>query len=165
MKRDNLAIEYGTYIGIAAIVYFFVINFMGLSTNKSIGAISYLLLLGGLFLVVKKVKEVRFNGVITFGQAYGVAFKSAVFASILVGIFTYMFYQFIDPDAINQILEVSEQEMYKQGQLSEEQIEQSLKLVAKFTTPVPLAVTTFFSYTIIGALLALIPSAILRTKK
>lgn len=164
MKKDNLAIEYGTYAGLSLIIFMAVIHFAGLSTNKLIGMFSYIILLAFLFISIKKAREVKYEGLMSFGQGYGSGFKTGVFAAILVAVYTFVFYEFIDPDALNQILEISEQEMYKNKSLTEEQIETALEMSSKFIQPLPMMITTLFSFVIITAILALVPAAILKSK-
>ena len=69
--------------------------------------------------------------------------------------------RFIDPAAVEQILQQAEQNMIDQG-TPDDQIEMGMKYVRMFTTPTMMAVMGLLMYTFMGFIFSLITSAFLK---
>ena len=75
----------------------------------------------------------------------------------------FIFFKFIDVDAIEKALLIKEQDMYSQG-TPEEQIEMSMEIARKFATPFSSSIGSVFFYTGLGFLFSLITSAFIKKK-
>ena len=67
-----------------------------------------------------------------------------------------MLYDFIDPSLQEQARVAAQEQLFKQGNLSEEQIDTSIEMMSKFQKPWIMAVTGVFGNTFIGLIIALI---------
>ena len=71
---------------------------------------------------------------------------------------------FIEPNFVDKILDISKLEMAKKG-LSEEQTESAIEMSKKFMSPVFMAIMSFISNSVMGTLASLIGAAIFKNEK
>lgn len=79
------------------------------------------------------------------------------FTAVLVSVYTYLFYGFIYPEGLDEMLRVSEEKMYQKG-LEGEQLDAALAITKKFMNPVLLSVSVFFGYLVWGAIISVVIS-------
>ena len=158
------AMFYGAIIGVAMVLYMFVIYLVGLSTSKYIGFVQYIIIIGGIYYATKKYRDEALNGYISYGKALGFGTFTVFFASLIIGFFTYILYSFIDPSLIDKILMMSEEAMTSQGKLTDEQIDMALEMTKKFTTPLFITFSTVLGLTFMGFLFSLITSIFIKKK-
>ena len=161
MDSKKVSLKYGLILGGAVIIYSAIINQLGLSTDQTVTSLSYLILPIVLYMAIKKNQQVSEN--YSFGAGFGTGFKVTAIASLIVAVFTYVYFAFIDPDMVQFILEQTENKMYAQDNMSEDQIEMAIEMQKKFMTPGMMAFWGGIAYLFIGTILALIIAAI--TKK
>jgi hypothetical protein len=66
------------------------------------------------------------------------------------------FLQFIEVDGIDKILLAAEEQLYKQGQFDQNQIDTAINMQKKFLSPFTVAISSFFSSLFFGTILGLI---------
>jgi len=157
------AMFYGAIIGISLVLYTFIIYLVGLSTNRYIGFIQYIIIIGGIYISTKKYRDESLKGYISYGRALGFGTLTIFFSSLIIGFFNYILYKFIDPSLIDKILAVSEEAMTKQG-LTDEQIDLAIEMTKKFTSPLFLTFSTIFGLSFMGFLFSLLTSAFVKKK-
>ena len=91
------------------------------------------------------------GGYLTYGKGLGIAVLMMFYASVIVGIFTYVLYK-TDPNLLGQIRLLQEEALVNQG-MSEEEIELSLGFMEKFQTPFFYAISSVFSLTFMGLII------------
>jgi hypothetical protein len=96
------------------------------------------------------------GGEMSYGQALGVGLMTIVFASILMSIYTYILYKFIDPSLIGQMISTVEEKLVEQGNIPEDQIEMAIKIQSKFMKPIALAISELFGGPFKGVIISLI---------
>lgn len=94
------------------------------------------------------------GGYLTYGKALGIAVLMMFYASLIVGIFTYVLYK-TDPTLLEQIRLLQEETLVNQG-MSEEEIEMSLGFMERFQTPAFYAISSVFSLTFMGLVIGAI---------
>ncbi|MDZ7777070.1 MAG: DUF4199 domain-containing protein [Bacteroidales bacterium] len=109
------ALYFGVLTGLALIIYSLVLYIFNQSANQTLGYFSLIFLAIGVFLAAKIFRDQSQEGFITYGRALGVSILTAFYASLLLAVYMYVFYKFIDPEAIKPMLDAAEQEMYRQG--------------------------------------------------
>jgi len=83
-------------------------------------------------------------------------------ASVIMFIYTYVFYEFIAPEQLDKMLNLAEANLYEQ-ELSKAQIDSSLEMMKKYVlTPIALSIFTVFLTFILGFIVALISSAFIK---
>lgn len=100
--------------------------------------------------------------------SFGTLLKAGVIITLITAIFMVVYFiiyaNFIEPNFIDKILEISKVEMAKKG-LSEEQTESAIEMSKKFMSPVFMAIMSFISNTVIGTLVSLIGAAIFKNEQ
>ena len=70
----------------------------------------------------------------------------------------------IDPEFINKMMAVIEEEYVKAG-LTEEQIDAAMGFVSKMQSPIVMAITNVIGFAFMGAIFSLVTSAFLKKEK
>lgn len=155
------ALNWGVILGIALIIYSLLMWFLDLSLEKWVSWISYLIMIGGIILGTKSYRDNNLNGAITYGQALGFGVLMLLFASFVSAIYSYIFFAFIDPEFVNKMLQMVEEQLLERG-MPDEQIEMAIEMQRKFMKPVIMALMTIPTYTFVGLIISLITSIFLK---
>ncbi len=157
----SIAIKYGIILGMISIIFFILLDFLGQAQNQS--GWNYL---GLIFTIVayyfayREFKEDG-DGFMTYGQGLGIGTLSALFSSIISGVFMFVYISFINPNFLENVKQMQIVELEKQG-LSDAQIEQAQPMMDLFTSPVMISVMAIAGGTFLGFIIALIMSAIFK---
>ena len=122
--------------------------------------ISYVVIAALIYLGTLAKRKTQ-DGFISYGQGLGTGVGIAFFGSILVAFYTFVFFKFMDPDMLEELILRTEDQMYDQG-MPDEQVEMAMSYTRKFMAPIPMALMVIFSYTIVGFVVSLITSAIVK---
>lgn len=156
------ALTYGVFLGIVLILFQVLLYVFDQSTNKTLGYVSYLFIIAGIFLGTKAYRDNVRGGFISYGQGLGIGMLIILFASILSALYTYIFTEFIDPGFVTKIINDTEAQMLEQPGMGEDQVEQSMKFVRMFITPVMMTIMVIIVYVFVGFIISLITSGILQ---
>jgi hypothetical protein len=151
----------GVILGIVLIIYSVLLYILDLYLNKSLGYVSNLFLIIGLWWFTKSYRDNTLGGTISYGQALGYATVIVIVTALISSIYSYVFLSYIDPSMLDKIAAMSEEEMLKQG-MSDEQIEMAQTMGKKFMNPALMNIMAFIGTVIFGFLIALITSAIVK---
>ena len=168
MENENLqsekvttrsaGIRYGLIMAVLSIAFFVIMNVAGLDMQGPVGYLGWVITAVMLFLAHKYYKE-QGDGYMSIGQGVGIGFWAGTISSVISSIFTYVYIKFIDDSFLQTIKDKQLEAMEKQG-LSDEQIEQSMKIAGAFTSPEAILgfgiVFGIIAAVIIGLLVALI---------
>jgi hypothetical protein len=157
------SMNFGAVAGFLIIIFSLILYFTNLQDNIYIGLLVFPILIVVLIMGTIHLRDKIQNGLISYGRSLGAGTTISLFASFIVALYMYVFFKFIDTEAIDRISSIQEAKMYDQG-LSEEQINLALDMAKKFTTPMTMALTSIFSYTFYGFLFSLITSAFIKKK-
>ena len=158
------ALYYGLLTGLALIIYSLILYIFDASTNKTLGYFSMLILALAMFLSAKSYRDQSNDGFISYSRALGASVLTALYASVLLGLYTFIFYKYIDPEAIKPLLEAAETEMYKQG-LEDRELDQAMEMTKKFMTPGWMLGMTTLTNMFWGTLIALITSIFVKREQ
>lgn len=148
----------GIIITLLLIVFGLVIYFTGQLQNKSLTAVQYIILLGGIIwscIIYAK----QMNGNVTFGNVFAHGFKTTAVVTALICVYTFISMKFLFPDMLDKGLEEARKNMEQQGKMSEEQIEQGLAIGRKFAVPLAMGAILIF-FAIIGAVASAIGAGV-----
>lgn len=133
-----------------------------MSESKSFGWISTAVFIVTIVFVQRYYRINFYEGFVSYGKLLGGTILMLVFASIIMFIYTFMFYQFIAPEQIAQMLEMAKINMYEQ-ELSSSQISKSIDFMTNYVfTPIALSITSLFMTFIQGLLISLITSIFIK---
>lgn len=100
--------------------------------------------------------------------SFGTLFKAGITITLITAVFMVVYFiiyaNFIEPNFIDKILDISRLEMSKKG-LSEEQTETAIEMSKKFISPIFMTIMSFISNTVMGTLASLIGAAIFKNEK
>jgi Protein of unknown function (DUF4199) len=150
----------GLIMAAILIIYSMFLTFMDLTGNQSLGYISMFLLLGGIiFFITQYGKSVDYTA--SFGKLFSFGFKATAVTTIVVILFQVIFF-LLFPEYKEKMFEISREQMLKQGNVPEAQIEPALEMMKKFFWPGLIGTVLFFNM-VSGAIASLIGAGI--TKK
>lgn len=155
-KKPATAVLKGTLIALLLMIYGLAIYFANQSTNKVLGYVQYIILVGGIIwsgIYYAKQKQ----GNVTFGNVFAHSFQTTVVITVLVIIYTVIVFLTM-PDMINTIMNETRKSLEANPNLSDEQIQKSLELTQKYLIPFSIA-GILFSFAILGAIASLIAAA------
>ncbi len=161
---NNPGVKYGLIAGLVYIIIGLINYLFDLSTtNQAMGFVIWLVAFLATFAVVfVACREQRDTaGSISVSEGIKLGVTIALVAGVLAGLFTVLYTKVIDPDVMTRQLEMVEQQWEEQG-LSDEQIEQSRKMITMFQNPVLTVPFTIIFYVIGGLIKGAISGAILR---
>jgi len=150
----------GLIIAAILIIYTTLLNYMGLFQNQSLGWVAYFVLIGGLVLFVNLYGKAK-NNQVTFGNLFSYGFKATSIITLIMILYIVIFFMAF-PEFKDKIVETAREGMEKQGNMTDDQIDQGLEMFERnfilFTGGGAL-----FMYLVLGAIGSLIGAAI--TKK
>ncbi len=168
------AINGGLLLGLISIVFsviLYVLDIIPVGITKGLVMllITFAIYFFVLFYTTKSYRNNVLGGYISFGQAFVFGLLVAIIAAVLSAIYNYIFYAFIDPDYAARIVSVTkdwtETFMESKG-VPEATIAEALdKMDEKIVTPLKSVRQALIGGTIIGAIISLITSAIVKKKK
>ncbi len=148
---------YGLMVGFAMIVFGVILYAFDMSTNRALSFLTYVFLIAGMYIGSKKYRTSYTEGYLSYGKAFKSNFLIGLFASLLVLVWTFIFFKFIDKGIITQILEKSQEGMLESNpNLSEEELNMGMKYVKMFTTPVMMSVIGLLSNLFFSVIFGLI---------
>lgn len=157
------ALSYGVIVGAVLILFSLLMFLLGMHTNKYLGYVGYVFLIAGMAWGTLEYRKKYLGGFISYGKAFTSCFLIGLYAALILGVYMYVFAQFIHPGFIQEMLDISRQAMYdSNANMTEEQVEQALEISAKFMSPVMMAVWTFVAYVIASAIIGLIAAIFLK---
>lgn len=153
--------NWGGILGLVLIAYSLVLYMLDANESSAAQWVSYGFIAAGIFVATKAKRDGEQNGIMSYGQGLGIGVGVAFFASVLVAAYTFVFFGFIDPDMLEEMILRTENEMYDQG-LPDDQVEMAMEMTRKFMMPGPMAAMVVLTYTFVGFIISLITSAILK---
>ena len=162
VNSKSFIVNNGVILGVASIVLSLVMYATGshLDPHWSNSIISAILFIGVIAYGTSKFKEAN-GGFMSWGQGVKVGVGIAVLAGLIVVIYNYIFMNFIEPDFMNQMMELQNQKLMDGG-MTEEQIEAANEMGKSFQSPAIMAAMGIIGYAIGGFIVAAITSAIMK---
>ncbi len=156
------ALNYAILTSVVLILISLVIYIADLFEHNWISFLSYAVLLAGIIAGTLKYRNESLGGFISYGKALGFGVLTAFLVSVITGLFSYVFYQFIAPDALERLKEIAEMNILE---VDPNASDQQLDLARRMINPILMFFTTVFSYTFIGFIFSLVTAAFLKKKE
>ncbi len=121
--------KYGVILALISILITVILYVTGMLTNPSISMISGLFFM--IIFIIVTVLAIRShkliqNGYLTLGKGFLVGILTSLIASIIIMIFYYVLYAFIDPDLMEAQLQMTEEMLENMGFMTDDQIEMAM---------------------------------------
>jgi Protein of unknown function (DUF4199) len=160
-SASRIALKWGAFLGLALMLYSSLIYTADLMTKSGIGGLSYVLIVGGLILAMREFRTAN-GGFMTFGQGMSIGALVAAVSGLLSSLYSVFYTSVIDPGLMGRVMEQTRSQFEEQGKLTDEQIEQTMEIMKIFQNPAFQIFAGVFGSIIIGLLLSLIVSAVMR---
>lgn len=159
-KKTITHITAGLLIAGLIIIYAIITQLLGLTQQKGLGLLQYVIIIGGLIFFVNQYGKAN-NYTKSFGDLFAFGFKStAVFTSIYI-VFIIIFF-LLFPDIKEKSLDMARQQMEESGKLNDADIDKAVEMTKKFFWVGVVGGSLLF-FIIIGAIGSLIGAGV--TKK
>lgn len=161
-KKTKMILSLGAIISLPIILMSVIAYAFDLSDAKWFGWISMLVFVLSIVFVQRYYRNNFYGGYISYSKLLGGTMLMVLIASVIMFIYTYVFYEFIAPEQLDKMLNLAEANLYEQ-ELSKAQIDSSLEMMKKYVlTPIALSIFTVFLTFIQGFIVALISSAFIK---
>ena len=158
-KKTKMILSLGAIISLPIILMSVIAYAFDLSDAKWFGWISMLVFVLSIVFVQRYYRNDFYGGYISYSKLLGGTMLMVLIASVIMFIYTYVFYEFIAPEQLDKMLNLAEANLYEQ-ELSKAR---SLEMMKKYVlTPIALSISTVFSTFIQGFIVALISSAFIK---
>ncbi len=160
----RIALKWGIITSVIIIVYS-VISFMtGLFIKNSASSyVSYLFLIGGIIMALKEYRTLN-NNFLGFGEGLGLGTLLSAVSALISSIFSFLYITFIDTTIMQQMSDMQREQMEARG-MTQEQVEQAMEMVSKFTSPGMVFVIGVLFFIFFGFIFSLIISAVMKKEK
>ena len=161
-SSQKIIINYGLMLAGASILLGLIQYATGthLEQNLINGILGFGIFIIFIILGIRKFKANN-NQFMSWEQGLKIGVGIAVLAGLIGAIYQYIFVTFIEPDMMNQMLEIQNQKMIDQGK-TEEEIEAANEMSKKFQTPILIAAFGIIASAIGGFIISAITSAIMK---
>ena len=154
-------ITYGAITAVVVIIVSLVLYILDLHLNKSVSWIPSLFLIAGVVCGQINYKNKVLGGNIRCGRFFSSGFMIILFSCLVLMIYNFIFYKFIAPGVINEILDIQGQTIESHPEWNEEQVEQALEVSRRFSSPAMLSIIGFFTQLLTVTILYLITNLII----
>ncbi|MCB0545953.1 MAG: DUF4199 domain-containing protein [Phaeodactylibacter sp.] len=134
----------------------------GGASNWIVNILNWGVTIGAIFMAVRQHRDEELGGFISFGRSFNVGFIVSLAIAVVSIVWGYIFFSFVEPGLIEEIMEASREQMIDQQGLSEEQAEQGLKMMGWMFTPAMMSVMGGIFSLIAGVVFSLIVGAIMK---
>lgn len=157
------ALRYGLLMGLVSIVFWFaliVTNQVGNSLLGVVPVVIYILII----VLAQRNFRARNGGFMSYGEGVGIGALVSLISGLLSTTFNFV-YRIIDPNMTEQVTEQMRAKFEEAGTMSDAQIDQAIAMSQKFSTGPIGFVLGIVSAVLIGTILSLLISAILKNAK
>jgi DNA-binding XRE family transcriptional regulator len=159
----SVAVKYGLITALVGVVYSVILMVTDIGDNRIFSSIAYVIMIAGILLAMKHYKEMNY-GYMSYSQGLGIGSIVSLIFGFLNGVFTWLYTTFIDPDYMARVMEKQRILLIEKG-LTDEQIDQSMKMAENFQGPITMIFGAAVITLIVGFLLSLIFSAVMKNSK
>ena len=161
MDTRKFAMHYGAYLGLGLIVISFTVYFLGLEEQKSIipSLLNNFLIIGAITYSIIMYRDNFNNGLVSYSESLKIGTSVVFFASVLLAFYTYIFVAFINPEYLENIIKIAEQEILNSDpEISDEDLDLALSMTQKMLQPQWMATLSVLGGTFMGFFYSLIIS-------
>jgi drug/metabolite transporter (DMT)-like permease len=155
------AMTYGLIIALVIIILAVIIWMFNLETIRVVRWITWGAYFGVLFACLKNWRDQHNGGYIRYGQALSAGILFMFFASVIYAFYNVIYLTWLDPTAVEKMLDIMEEEYYRRG-FTEEQVSAAMGFASKLRSPGMQFFSVIIGTTFLGVILSLIVSIFVR---
>lgn len=161
-NRLKYAMTYGAIIGLILVVYSVLLYLTGLTFNKKMGIIQYIVLFAGIYLGTKAYRDKALGGFINYGRALVFGLIISVFVGIITVFFNFIMLRYIDPGLIDKYMAVMEETFQNSRFIPADQMDEMLERSRESMTAIWSLPVGVLAFSLFGFVFSLITSAFLK---
>lgn len=147
-------------IGLALIIILLILFMCNVEyTSFAYVIIKYVVIVTGMIMGTLFFRNKINGGYINYGKSLGSGILICLFSSLILAIYLYIYYKFIDTNAIERILSLKETQIlqyYKD--IPDDKLQEIMDQQRKWTTPLTMGISEIFISTTLGFIFSLIIS-------
>ncbi|WP_282068368.1 DUF4199 domain-containing protein [Olleya namhaensis] len=169
MENENTSIKpiatnYGLYYALFSIAIIIILYATKMEKNIVIGTINVLGTIAVFVLAIIAYKKSN-NNYLSLGQALKVGLGTAALGGILIAIYTYLHYIYIQPEFIEVMREIQVVELQKQAEsMSSEDADMAMGMLDFFSSPGFISTVSLIGSLIFGLIVSLITGLVLKSE-
>ena len=114
---------------------------------------------------IKTYRDKYAGGFITYGKSFSTGFLIGLYASILAAIYAFIYFSYINPGMIEEMIDIRMVEIMEQNpNMGEQEYEMSESWIRRFMSPVALPILGLISNVIVSLILSLIVSIFMQKR-
>ncbi len=158
------ALNFGLYYALFSIVILIVLYMLDMEKNLAIGVINVIGTIAIFVFAILAYKKAN-NNMLTLGQAIKVGLATAAIGGVILAIYTYFHYSYIQPEFIENIRTKGLEDMYaKNPDMPAEAEETAISMMNIFTSPAFISTIGIIGSLVYGLIVSLITGLVVRTK-
>ncbi len=165
MDTRKFGMNYGALLGGCLVLVSLIIWILGIDEQKSVvpSILNNLLIIGFIIYSISLYRDNFNNGFISYYEALKLGTTVAFFSSVLVAFYTFIYITYLNPDMLDNILNMTEQSILQsRPEISDEELDLVLEMTSRFTQPNWLMIMGLLSGTFMGFLYSLVISFFLK---
>jgi hypothetical protein len=159
----SVALRYGLLTGLLGIIFSFVL-FITNSDQSPVRWLGLVITVGGMVMAHTQFKQAN-NGFMEYSQGLGIGTLMGMVGGLLNTAFNYVYMTFIDPGYMGRVMDVTRAKMEEKGTMSDEQIDQAMTMMAKFSGGGWVLLFGALGSLLFAFIIALVVSAITKNSK
>jgi Protein of unknown function (DUF4199) len=160
--QNKISFTYGAICGLISIVLFLLFYFMGTDIqSKAPQYLSYAVLAIVIILGIKSYRDQDLGGYISYSKALGTGTLISLYSGLIGAAFSVVFFQYIAPEMVDQIIAAATENMAKQG-VPEDQMQMGIDWTRKFMQPTWLFLFSVITSVFLGFVFSLLIAVFLK---
>ncbi len=153
--------ENGLIMACIGLVYTLLVYFLKSLLNPVQGYILYAIEITVLFFMLRSFRDKKRGGFISYGQSFGAGMVIFVIYAVVMALFGYILYKFIDPNLIDQQIALVQNKMVDMG-LPQNSIDMAMEMQKTLITPVFTALSYLLNGILYGVVFSLVVSIFIK---
>ena len=138
MDTKRFAMNYGAVLGLVMVALALLMYAFGIDEKESFipSLLNNGVTIAFIAYAIIQYKDNYQDGYISYGESLKLGTTVAFFSSIILAFYTFLFITYINPDALSDIMSVTEQAMLEGNpEISDEELDLVLSITSKFMQP------------------------------
>ncbi len=132
VSKFKFGAQYGLITGAAMIVVSLLLSILLDDPASKLNYLAYAFLAGGMIYAAISYKNQQ--GFLPYSHSFSVMFYTGLIASVLLAVYQYVYFAYIDPDIVDKMLVIAEEQLYARN-MPDDQIDAALEMQKRFMTP------------------------------
>ena len=163
VTTTSVGLRYGLLVGIVSIMFSFIL-FVTQADQSPVRWLGLAILIGGMVLAHNAYKAAN-HGFMNYSEGLGIGAVMSVVSGTLSTAFSFVYMKFIEPEYMTRLMESTRAKMEEKGGMSDEQIDQAVNMMQKFSSGGWMVLFGILGSLLFGFLIALVVSAITKKTK